>query len=110
MPTSSDVDRFRNNWQEEIESAARYRALAEAETRPGVATVYRDLAGMEEKHAAFWAQRLTDAGVSAGPPRLGWRTRFLVWLARRFGAFPLCARPAPAGEAEHAQRAPDRAR
>jgi len=86
MPRSSDVDRFRNNWQEEIESAARYRALAEAETRPGVATVYRDLAGMEEKHAAFWAQRLTDAGVSAGPPRLGWRTRFLVWLARRFGA------------------------
>lgn len=86
MSTSRDVERYRKNWQDEIESAAQYRAMAEAETRPGVATVYRDLAGMEDKHAAFWEQRLADAGVPAGPRRVGWRTRVLMWLARHFGA------------------------
>jgi hypothetical protein len=86
MPTSRDIERYRKNWQDEIESAARYRAVAEAETRPGIATVYRDLAGMEDKHAAFWEQRLADAGSPAGPRRVGWRTRVLISLASHFGA------------------------
>jgi VIT1/CCC1 family predicted Fe2+/Mn2+ transporter len=86
MATAQDVERYRENWQDEIDSAARYRAMASSETRPGVATVYRELAGMEEKHAAFWERRLADAGAPPGPPRVGWRTRVLVWLARRFGA------------------------
>jgi VIT1/CCC1 family predicted Fe2+/Mn2+ transporter len=86
MATSGSIERYRRNWQDEIESAARYRAMADAEARPGVATVYRDLAGMEEKHAAFWEQRLADAGSPPGPRRIGWRTRVLVWLTRHFGA------------------------
>jgi vacuolar iron transporter family protein len=86
MPTAQDIERYRENWQDEIDSAARYRAMADVEGRAGVATVYRDLAAMEEKHAAFWEQRLADAGAPAGPRRIGWRTRVLVWLARHFGA------------------------
>src|SRR5690242_10984568 len=86
MPTARDIERYRKNWQDEIDGAARYRAMAEVETRPGVATVYQDLAGIEEKHTAFWEQRLADAGTPAGPRRVGWRTRVLVWLARHFGA------------------------
>src|SRR5215471_7813374 len=86
MPTAQDVERYRENWQDEIESAARYRAMADSEARSGVGTVYRELAAMEEKHAAFWERQLSDAGAAPGPRRIGWRTRVLVWLARRFGA------------------------
>ena len=86
MPTAQDIERYRQNWQDEIDSAARYRAMADSEARSGLVTVYRDLAAMEDKHAAFWERRLADAGTPAGPRRIGWRTRVLVWLARRFGA------------------------
>jgi VIT1/CCC1 family predicted Fe2+/Mn2+ transporter len=86
MPTAPDIERYRKNRQDEIDSSARYHAMADVEGRAGVATVYRDLAAMEEKHAAFWEQRLTDASAPAGPRRIGWRTRVLVWLASHFGA------------------------
>ena len=86
MPTAQDVERYRENWQDEIESAARYHAMADSEARSGVGTVYRELAAMEEKHAAFWERQMSEAGASPGPRRIGWRTRVLVWLARRFGA------------------------
>jgi VIT1/CCC1 family predicted Fe2+/Mn2+ transporter len=80
-----DLKRYRANWQEEIDSAARYRAMADAEREPGRAQVYRDLADMEERHAGFWEKRLTDAGAPPGPRRLSPRARTLIWLARRFG-------------------------
>jgi vacuolar iron transporter family protein len=85
MPSHDDIRRYRANWQEEIDSAARYRAMAEGEPRAGVAQVYRDLAGMEEKHAAFWEQRMRDAGFPPGERRLSRRARILIWLARKFG-------------------------
>ena len=84
-PRAPDPKRYRANWQEEIDSAARYRAMAEAEHEPGRARVYRELAGMEERHAGFWEKRLADAGTPAGPRRLSGRARVLIWLARRFG-------------------------
>jgi VIT1/CCC1 family predicted Fe2+/Mn2+ transporter len=87
MPTPSprDLRRYRANWQEEIDSAARYRAMADGERDAGRAQVYRDLAGMEEKHAGFWEKRLKEAGAAPGPRRLSTRARVLIWLARRFG-------------------------
>jgi hypothetical protein len=63
----------------------RYRAMADGERDTGRAQVYRDLAGVEEKHAGFWEKRLTDAGAPPGPRRLSTRARILIWLARRFG-------------------------
>src|SRR5262249_9821768 len=86
MQTAQDIERYRQNWQDEIESAARYRAMADSEARSGGGTAYRELAAMEENHATFWERRLADAGAPPGPRRIGWRTRVLVWLARRFGA------------------------
>src|SRR5262249_61470304 len=86
MPTARDIERYRQNWQDEIDSAARYRGMAEGEGRSGMATVYRDLAGMEEKHAAFWERRLADACAPAGPRRIGWRTPVLPRLARHLWA------------------------
>ena len=52
-PRSPDPKRYRANWQEEIDSAARYRAMAEAEQEPGRARVYQELAEMEERHASI---------------------------------------------------------
>jgi VIT1/CCC1 family predicted Fe2+/Mn2+ transporter len=86
VPTAQDIKRYRKNWQDEIDSSARYRAMADGEARSGVARVYQDLAAMEDKHAAFWEKRLADAGAPPGPGQVGWRTRVLVWLAHHFGA------------------------
>ena len=80
-----ELKRYRANWQEEIDSAARYRAMADAEREPGRAQVYRDLADMEERHAGFWEKRLGDAGAPPGPRLLSPRARILIWLAHRFG-------------------------
>ena len=79
------VARYRDMWQDEIDSAAQYRAMAEGEPDPAVARVYRELAAMEDKHAAFWAKELSERGAPPGPPRPGWRARLLSWVARRFG-------------------------
>lgn len=84
--TKSDIERWLENRQEEIDSASQYHAMAAGEPRPNVADVYRRLAAVEEKHAAFWEQRLRDAGRELGPRRPSFRARTLGWIARRFGA------------------------
>ena len=86
MKSEDAVARYREMWQDEIDSAAQYRAMADGEPDEGVARVYRELAAMEEKHAAFWAQKLGERGAAPGRPRPGWRARLLSWVARRFGA------------------------
>jgi VIT1/CCC1 family predicted Fe2+/Mn2+ transporter len=80
-----DIARYRANWQDEIDSAALYRSVADAEQNPQLATVYRKLAAAEDNHAAFWEKRLKEAGQPVPPRRVGWRTRTLAALARRFG-------------------------
>jgi vacuolar iron transporter family protein len=73
------------NWQDEIDSAALYRALADLEADGRVAEVYRRLAATEERHAGFWEERLRAAGTRVPARRPGWRTRLLIAVARRFG-------------------------
>lgn len=85
MPTRDDVAQYKANLQDEIDSAALYRVLAEIEQQPQLAEVYRRLATVEEKHAQFWERQLRAAGVETPPCRPGWRSRVLAWLARRFG-------------------------
>jgi len=80
-----DVARYRTNLRGEVDGAALYRALAEAETDPHLKEVYRRLAAVEEAHAEFWRRQLGQRGVKVGRPRPGWRSRALAWLARRFG-------------------------
>lgn len=103
MADPGAVTRYRANFQDEIDSAALYRALADAEKDPRIADVYRRLAATEEKHAAFWEARLQDAGTSAPPRRAGWRTRLLARLARRFG--PQLVLPALVGMEQGDSRA-----
>ncbi|HTP08557.1 MAG TPA: VIT1/CCC1 transporter family protein, partial [Anaerolineae bacterium] len=70
---------------DERNSAALYRTLAEIEKNPKVAEVYRRLAATEDVHAATWAEKLKAANAPVPPVKLDWRTRALIWSARRFG-------------------------
>jgi VIT1/CCC1 family predicted Fe2+/Mn2+ transporter len=84
--TAADVGRYRANRQDEIDSAAVYRAMAGREANAQLATVYIRLAEVEERHLAFWDKQLRLAGVEPGPRRVTWRGRVMCLLARRFGA------------------------
>jgi VIT1/CCC1 family predicted Fe2+/Mn2+ transporter len=85
MPDREAATRYRANLQGEVDGAALYRALADAETDPRLKDVYGRLAAVEEGHAEFWRKQLDRIGAHAGRLGLGWRTRALAWLARRFG-------------------------
>src|SRR5882757_91495 len=85
MPDREAATRYRANLQGEVDGAALYRALADAETDPRLKDVYGRLAAVEEGHAEFWRKQLDRIGARAGRLGLGWRTRALAWLARRFG-------------------------
>jgi VIT1/CCC1 family predicted Fe2+/Mn2+ transporter len=83
--TQNDIARYRANYEDEIDSAALYRELAAAEQTPQLAQVYTRLAETEQRHAEFWAGQLRAAGASVPQRRVGWRSRTLGWLAKRFG-------------------------
>lgn len=51
-----------NNWRAEMEGAATYRALAEAEADTHRQAVLHRLAEAEERHAERWARRLEELG------------------------------------------------
>jgi VIT1/CCC1 family predicted Fe2+/Mn2+ transporter len=76
---------YLENLSDERNSAALYGTLAEIEKNPKIAEVYRRLAATEEAHAATWAEKLTAANAAVPPVKIGWRTRTLMWAARRFG-------------------------
>ena len=86
MAASDDIRRYRANLQGEVDGAALYRALAQAETDPHLSQVYQRLAAVEEAHGEFWRGRLGKAGAPAAAVRPSPRARLLGWLARRFGA------------------------
>ncbi len=73
------------NIEDERNSAALYRTLAESEKNAKVAEVYRRLAATEDGHANTWEEKLKAANVPVPAFQLAWRTRTLIWIARRFG-------------------------
>src|SRR5216117_381121 len=85
MSDRDEIQRYLENWQDEVDSAAEYRAMAAAEADPRLAKVYSNLAAMEESHIAFWEDRLRKAGGSVPSRRPSWRSRVLGAIARRFG-------------------------
>jgi hypothetical protein len=86
MRSNNPILRFRSNWQDEVDSAFQYHAMAMSEPDEAVARVYRELGAVEEKHATFWEDQLRKAGIEVGPRKPSWRSRVLSWIARRFGA------------------------
>jgi vacuolar iron transporter family protein len=83
--STKDTQRYLENWQDELDSAALYKTIASMEKSEPLAKVYLKLADREEAHAAFWEGKLRDSGVTLPPRKIGWRTRVLSWLAHRFG-------------------------
>jgi vacuolar iron transporter family protein len=80
-----DTERFQNNLRDELNGAALYTALAEAETDPVRKDLFLQLAKAEATHAQFWREKLVAAGVRQPGFVPDFRTRLLVRLARRFG-------------------------
>ncbi len=80
-----EVERYRANLAREVNGAALYNALAGFEKNPKLAEIYRRLAAAEARHAETWAQQLRAVGIETPTPGISWRTRALIWLARRFG-------------------------
>lgn len=77
--------RLRENLIDEMNGAALYDALADAERDERLAEVYRRLANVERRHADRWKRKLEDAGESLPDFRPTWRTRTLAWIAKRAG-------------------------
>lgn len=79
------IQEYRTHLQDELDGAALYQALAAVEKDPRLAEVYRRLAAVERQHAEVWQERLERAGALIPPHRPSWRTRTLIWLAKRLG-------------------------
>lgn len=80
-----DADRYRRNLKAELDGAALYRALAEAEKDPERSQVLLELARAEERHAAKWRERVRQEGLAEGEHSPGLRVRIVSSLARVFG-------------------------
>src|SRR5258705_9594218 len=80
-----EAARYLENWQDEVDSAAEYRAMAAAETDPRLARIYANLAAMEDAPVAFWERRVSGVGAPVPPRRASWRSRVLSAIARRLG-------------------------
>jgi VIT1/CCC1 family predicted Fe2+/Mn2+ transporter len=97
----SDIARFKNNLRDELNGAALYTALAEAEADPVRKDLFLQLAKSESTHAQFWRDKLTAAGIDQPAHVPDFRTRLLARLARHFG--PAFVLPSIAA-AEYADR------
>lgn len=84
-PDPKEIRRWLENYRDEVDGAALYESLASAERDAERASVLRELAATERRHAAAWEQKLKDSGVEVSP-RASMRVRLLGALARRFGA------------------------
>jgi vacuolar iron transporter family protein len=73
------------NWNDELNSASIYQALADREKDERLSEVYRRMVAVEMKHAAKWESVLKDSGFELPEFKPTFRTRILIWLARRFG-------------------------
>ena len=84
----SGIDLYLENLKGEVEGAALYRMMASAEETPALAEVYNRLAGVEERHAEVWREKIRQAGEEVPDLRPSFRLRLIGRLARRFGARP----------------------
>jgi len=83
---TNDIQRYRDNLRDELDGAALYTAIADAEADPLRRDLFLQLAQAEARHAELWRGKLAAAGIKDDQPYVpGFRTRLLAKLARRFG-------------------------
>jgi len=90
-PTPDDLKRYRVNLQGEIDGAALYRTMVDAESNLSLKEFYRRLAETETRHGTVWREHLEAAGVSTARLGPSWRARILMRIARRFGSAVIVA-------------------
>jgi len=71
---------------DEADAAFLYRELAAAEPDSTRATIYRQLAEVEDRHVAMWQRLLAEQGHETVRPRPSGRARLVAWAGRRFGS------------------------
>jgi VIT1/CCC1 family predicted Fe2+/Mn2+ transporter len=82
---NDDIERYRTNLRDELNGAALYAALADAEEDPVRKDLFLQLSKAESTHAQFWRDKLGAAGLTEERFAPDFRTRLLARLARRFG-------------------------
>jgi VIT1/CCC1 family predicted Fe2+/Mn2+ transporter len=80
-----EAARYRRNLRDELDGAALYHALAQAESDPVRKDLFLQLSEAETKHAALWRSKLEALGIDVGVHVPTFRTRVLAMLAARFG-------------------------
>jgi len=82
---NDDLDRLRMAWQDELDSAAVYRAAAARVAGTPQAEAYRRMAEDETRHAGILAERLASRGAAPGRAQPSLRGRVMVALVRWLG-------------------------
>ncbi len=84
--STEELKRYRGYVQDEVDGVLYYETLATLEADDQLASVYRDMASMEQRHLRLWLDQLAGAGDTSPLPSPSRRARALMWMARRFGA------------------------
>src|SRR5580765_902645 len=72
--------------EDEADAAFLYRELAQAERDPKKASLYQQLAGVEDRHVEMWRKLLAENGHAVAAPSPSRGARFRAWLARTVGS------------------------
>ena len=84
--TKENVKRYRQNLQKEVDSAAIYTTMAESESNPHIAEIFKKLASAELKHADFWKTKIREITGIEEILSISWRGKVMRLMAKRFGS------------------------
>ncbi len=86
MATETEIARYREYLQEEVDGLFIYRTLREIESDGELKDLYGRLIENEQRHLTLWQHELEKAGAPTAPGKPSFRARVLMRLARTFGA------------------------
>ncbi|MFZ4705233.1 MAG: VIT1/CCC1 transporter family protein [Bacteroidales bacterium] len=85
MANKDDTKRYIANWNDELNGAMLYEAMAKKEKDSRIAGIYSKLAETERLHAKIWETNIQVSGGKIPVFKASWRTRTLILLADRMG-------------------------
>lgn len=85
MENKNDLKRYIANWDDELNGAMLYEAMAVKEKDSRIAGIYSKLAKTERLHAKTWEAHILTAGGEVPKFKASWRTRTMIWLAGILG-------------------------
>ncbi|MGQ0703530.1 MAG: VIT1/CCC1 transporter family protein [Gemmatimonadales bacterium] len=82
---AADVHSWHHHLADESDAAFLYRELAKTEPDLGRASIYQQLAEVEDRHVERWQGLLAQHGHPSERPAPSLRARMMGWLGRRIG-------------------------